>query len=95
MVGDAAENIAEPGKRIDLYQSAACDEAAQKRRCLAAAIATEEGPVVPSDREATQRPLGTVVVDGEIAIAAVTNHCLKAVALVTGCKLCSGQRPAK
>jgi hypothetical protein len=25
----------------------------------------------------------------------VTNHRLKAVALVTGCKPCSGQRPAK
>src|ERR1700684_1039665 len=72
MVGDAAENIAEPGKRIDLHQFAACDEAAQNRRGPATVIAPEESPVVPSDREATQRPLGTVVVDGEIAVAAIT-----------------------
>jgi len=30
-----------------------------------------------------------------VGTARVTNHRLKAVALVTGCKPCSGQRPAR
>src|ERR1700733_470126 len=74
MVGDAAENITEPGKRVDLDEFARCDEAAQNRRSLAAVIAAEESPVVPSDREATPRPLGAVVIDGQIAVAAVARE---------------------
>ena len=53
MVGDAAENIAEPGKRIDLHQFARCDKAAQHGRCLAAVVAAEEGPVVAFMRSFT------------------------------------------
>jgi hypothetical protein len=33
MVGDVAENIAEPGKRVDVHQFVGCDEAAPHRRC--------------------------------------------------------------
>jgi hypothetical protein len=47
MVGDAAENIAEPGKRIDLHQLARGDETAQHRCRLPSVIASKEGPVVP------------------------------------------------
>jgi hypothetical protein len=47
MVSNAAENIAKPGKRIDLGQFAGGDKAAQNRCRLAAVIAPEEGPVVP------------------------------------------------
>ena len=39
MVGDAAEHIAEPRKRIDLGQFAGGDKAAQNRCRLAAVIA--------------------------------------------------------
>lgn len=38
MVGDAAENIAEPGKRIDLDEFAGGDEAVQNRRRPAAVV---------------------------------------------------------
>src|SRR5271167_1908645 len=72
MVGDAAENIAEPRKRIDFHQFAGCDEAAQYRRRLPSVVAPEESPVVASDREAPQRSLGTVVIDGQIAVTAIT-----------------------
>src|ERR1022692_2718264 len=74
MVGDASENIVEPGKRIDLRQFAGCDKAAQNRRRPASVIAAEERPVIPSDRKAPQRPLGAVIVDGEIAVAAITRE---------------------
>jgi hypothetical protein len=47
MVGDPSEHIAELGKRIDLYQFAGGDEAAQNRRGPAAVVAPEESPVVP------------------------------------------------
>ena len=72
MLGDAAEDVAEPGKRIDLNEFAACNKAAQNRRRPASVIAPEESPVVPSDREAPQRPFCAVVIDGEIAVAAIT-----------------------
>jgi hypothetical protein len=63
MVGDAAENIPEPRKRIDLYQFAGSDEAAQHRCRFAPVVAAEEGPVVASDREAPQRSLGGIVIE--------------------------------
>jgi hypothetical protein len=47
MVGDAAENIAEPCRRIDLHQLAGGDKAAQYRRRPASVIAAEESPAVP------------------------------------------------
>ena len=47
MVSDPSENIAEPGKRIDLHQFAGGDEAAQNRRRPTAVVAAEESPVVP------------------------------------------------
>jgi len=51
------EHIAEPGKRIDSCQFAGRNETAQHSRCSAAVVATEEGPVVTTHREAPQRPL--------------------------------------
>ena len=48
------------------------NKAAQHGRGPASVVAPEESPVIPSDREAPQRPLGPIVIDGQIAIAAVT-----------------------
>lgn len=75
MVSDATGNISEPGKQIDLHQFAGSDEAAQNRRCLTSVIAAEEGPVIPSDRKAPQRPRGAVIVDQEIVAAASVVRC--------------------
>ena len=58
---DAAEHIAEPGKRIDPGKFTRSNEAAQHCRSLTAVIAAEEGPVVTPHREAPQRPLGAVM----------------------------------
>jgi len=43
---NTSEDIAEPGKRIDPGNLTRSDEAAEYRRCPAAVIAAEEGPVV-------------------------------------------------
>src|SRR5665213_3915753 len=74
MIGDAAKYVVEPGKWIDLRQFAGCDEAAQDRRRFPSVIASEESPVVASDREAPQRPLGPVVVDRQIAVATIARE---------------------
>ena len=62
MFSNTSEHIAEPGKRIELGQFTRSDEAAENSRCSAALVATEEDPVVTPHCEASQRPLGTVVV---------------------------------
>src|ERR1700686_2304200 len=74
VVGDAAENVAEPGKRIYLNEFAGSDETAQYRRCLTAFVAAEESPIIPSDREAPQRPLRRIVINRQIAVAAVSGQ---------------------
>ena len=71
MFGNAAENISEPGKRIDLDEFARGDEAAQYSRGLAAVVASEESPVVPTHGKTPQRSFGSVVVYGQIAIGTV------------------------
>jgi hypothetical protein len=48
MVGDAAEHIPEPGKRIDLHQFTGSDKAPKNRRRFTSVVAAKEGPVVSS-----------------------------------------------
>jgi hypothetical protein len=45
--GNAAEHIAEPGKRINSGQFTRSNEAAENSRGLAAVVVAKEGPVVP------------------------------------------------
>src|ERR1700679_3251898 len=75
MVGDAAEHVAEPYKRVDLYQFARGNKAAQDSRRPAPGIAPEEGPVAAAQRKTPQRSLGSVVVDRQVSIAAVPGQC--------------------
>ena len=65
MSGNAAEHIAEPGKRIDLDEFAGRDKTAQHGRGSAAVVASEEGPVVSADGKTAQRPFRSVVVGGK------------------------------
>jgi hypothetical protein len=55
MVGDAREQVAEPGERIDLHQLAGSDKAAEHCRGLAAVIAAEERPLLRPDRDTADR----------------------------------------
>jgi hypothetical protein len=61
MVGYTAEHVAEPYKRINLYQFARGNKAAQDSRRPAAGIAPEEGPVAAAHRKTPQRSLGAVI----------------------------------
>ena len=61
VVGDAAEHVAEPGKRINFDEFARSDEAAEHRRRLAAIITSEERPIVASDGDAAERALGRII----------------------------------
>ena len=45
MIGNAREHIVEPGEGIHFHQLARSNEASKDRRCFAAAIAAEKGPV--------------------------------------------------
>jgi len=74
MIGDARENIAEPGERVHFHQFARSDEASQDRRGLAAAVAAEKGPVGTAHGKAAQSSLGGVVIDGEIWILTVARQ---------------------
>ena len=61
MIGDTAEHIAEPRKRINLNQFAGSNEAAEHRCRFASRVTAKERPVASSDRPAPQRTLGAVV----------------------------------
>ena len=63
IIGNAAKNIAKPGKRVNLHQFARSNKAAQHRRRLATLVTAEKRPVAASNRKAAQRPFCIVVVD--------------------------------
>ena len=52
VIGNAAKNIAKPGKWVNLHQFAGSDKAGQHRRRLAALVAAEKRSVVPSNGKA-------------------------------------------
>src|ERR1700722_17228603 len=74
MFCDATEHVSEPGKRIDPDQFTGRNKTAQPCRSLSAIVASEEGPVIPTHREASQRPLRGVVVDRQIAVRTVASQ---------------------
>ena len=63
MRSDSGEDVLKPGEWVDVRQFARCNEAAQNSHGLAAAIAAYERPVVPADRDPSQRPLGVIIID--------------------------------
>src|ERR1700687_4825231 len=71
MIGDAGENVFEPGERIDSDALTGSHETPQHRGGLAALIAAKEYPVVAAHCYAADRALGGVVVDLEISVLAV------------------------
>ena len=64
LVVEAAEDVGEPGARVDADELAGAGEAAEDGGGVAAGDAAEESPVVTADGDAEQRALGGVVVDG-------------------------------
>jgi hypothetical protein len=62
MCCDARKNIAEPRERINLHQFAGRYKAPQDGHGLAATIAAQEDPVVPTYCDTTQQALRVIVV---------------------------------
>ena len=60
-VGDADENIGEPGLRVDVVELGGADERVHHSRPLAAAIGAGEEPGSSPETQGPQRALGGVV----------------------------------
>ena len=60
-VGDAVENIGEPGLRVDVVELGGADERVHHSRPLAAAIGAGEEPGSSPETQGPQRALGGVV----------------------------------
>src|ERR1700722_4241026 len=74
MFRDARKYIVEPGEGVYFYQLAGGHETAQNRRGASAAVAAKKRPVVAAHGPAAQGALGSVVVDGQIRMVAVTRQ---------------------
>lgn len=68
MIGDAGEDIGEPGLRIDIVELGGLDEGVDDGGALAAAIGAAEQPCLAAKRDAAQRALGSVVGEADAAI---------------------------
>ena len=60
MVGDAGEDIGQPGLRIDVVELGGHDQAVQEGGALTASVGAGEQPNLPSESQAAQRPLGGI-----------------------------------
>jgi hypothetical protein len=61
-VGDAGEDVAQPGFRVEAVELGGADERVHRRGAVAAGVGAGEGPVPAAQRDAAQRVLGDVVV---------------------------------
>jgi len=61
MVGDAGEDVGEPGLGIDVAEATGLDQRVRDRRPLATAIGAAEQPRFAPERYAAQRPFCGVV----------------------------------
>ena len=57
-LGDAGEDVGEPGLGVDVVELRGADERVHRRRPLAAAIGAREEPGLASERDAAKRALG-------------------------------------
>src|SRR5918994_1479834 len=69
MIGQAGEDVGEPGLRVDAVQLRGFDQRVYGGRAFATAIRAGEGPVVATDRDPAQGSLGGVVGDADPAIS--------------------------
>jgi hypothetical protein len=64
----ASQNVAQAGKRIDAELLAGRDDGVEHRGGLGALVASGEQPILATQRDASQRAFGSVVVDVEEAV---------------------------
>ena len=63
MVGDAGEDVGQPGLRVDVVQLGRDDEALEDGSALAVAVGAGEQPCLSAERDATQGSLGGIVAE--------------------------------
>ena len=66
--GDAREQVAQVGLRIEAVELGGLDQGVDRRRPQAAVIGAGEQPVLAAERDGPDRPLGGVVVDLQTAV---------------------------
>ena len=74
MIGDASEDIGEPGARIDSVELARLDQRVDGCRPHPAGIGATEGPVAPADGDAAHGALGGVVGHADAAVVEEARH---------------------
>ena len=68
MIGDPAQDVCEPGLRIDVIQLSRHDQRAHHGRALTTAIGTGEEPRLATERDAAQLPLGGIVSEADLPV---------------------------
>ena len=67
VIRQAGQHIGEPSLRVDTVELGGCDQRVDCSGAAAAGIGAGEGPVVTSDGDAAQCPLGSVIAGTEAA----------------------------
>ena len=68
MSGDAGEDVGEPGLRVDVVHLGRDDQAVHGGGALPTTIGAGEQPRLPSERDAAQGALGSVVAQADAAV---------------------------
>ena len=66
--GDAAEDIGEPGLRVDVVELGGADEGVHRRRPRAAAVGAGEQPRLSAQGNPSERPFGGIVREADAAV---------------------------
>jgi hypothetical protein len=68
MVGDAGEDVAKIGFRVETVELCSFDERQDRRGTLATLVRSCEQPILAAERDRPDRPLGGIVVDLDGAV---------------------------
>jgi hypothetical protein len=76
MGADAREQIPEITKRLDAQTFATCDQATQHGSGSSAFVAPIKKPVIATNHDGSETPLGRIVIDLQFAVFRVAQQCL-------------------
>ena len=68
MIGDAGEDVGEPGTSINAVEFAGFDQCVHRGRTVSARVRTAERPVLSPDRNAAHGAFGGVVAHADAAV---------------------------
>ena len=68
LLGDAGEDVGEPGLGVDVVELGGADQRVHRRCSLAAAIGAREQPGLASETERPERALGGVIGETDAAV---------------------------